>query len=278
MLEIAENCKNLKALVIQCNYFTNERIGYLARQCPDITHLCINSHSLRDDGLKHISESLTKLKYLHLKNCSEMSGKGFEEIGNKLTNLNELHMDDCRMVDNDTIHTIAQNCHELENISINSCKKLTDESIFFIGSYLPGVRYLDIGRTYLSDVALKCISQSCTHLETLIAPELFHTTTDGVSNFLRHSPLLKNLDFSNCHKQVNDEVILIIGEFCSSIKNLKLNQCSQITDAALVTLGTNCVDLQFLEIRGCYRLQEHGISSLIQALPNLQLHGATQFI
>merc|ERR1719361_2389820 len=105
------------------------------------------------------------------------------------------------MVDDDTIHTIAQNCHELENISINSCTKLTDESIFFIGSYLPGVRYLDIGRTYLSDVALKCISQSCTHLETLITPELFHlTTTDGVVNLLRNSPLLKNLDLSCCDK------------------------------------------------------------------------------
>ena len=264
--------------MLQC-YFTNEGIGNLARQCPDITHLCINSHSLRDDGLKHISESLTKLKYLHLKNCSELSGKGFEEIGNKLTNLNELHVDGCRMVDDDTIHTIAPNCHELENISINSCKKLTDESIFFIGSYLPGVRYLDIGRTYLSDVALKCISQSCPRLETLITPQLCdRTTTDGVGILLRNSPHLKNLDLSYCNKQVNDEVIVIIGEFCSSLENIKLNQCSEITDFALVTLGTHCVDLQYLEVRGCFRLQEQGISSLIQALPNLIIHGANQFI
>ena len=86
------------------------------------------------------------------------------------------------------------------------------------------------------------------------------------------------LDLSYCDKQVNDQVIVIIGEFCSSLENLKLNQCSEITDFALVTLGTKCVDLQYLEVRGCFRLQEHGISSLIQALPNLQIHGANQFI
>ena len=265
--------------MLQCNYFTNEGIGNLTRQCPDITHLCINSHSLHDDGLKHISESLTKLKYLNLKNCSELTSKGFEEIGNKSINLNDLYMDGCRMVDDDAMHTIAQNCHKLEVLSINSCTKLTDKSIFYIGSYLPCVKYLDIGRTYLTDAALTCIAQSFTHLETLIMPELFHrTTTEGVGNLLRHSPFLKSLDLSYCDKQVTDEVIVIIGEFCSSINNLKLNQCSEITDFALVTLGTNCVYLQYLEVRGCFRLQEHGISSLIQALPNLQIHGANQFI
>ena len=264
--------------MLQC-YFTNEGIGYLARQCPDITHLCINSHSLCDDGLKLITQSLTKLKYLNLKHCLGLTSKGFEEIGDKLLNLTRLRMDGCEMVDDDAIHNIAQNCHKLESLSINSCTKLTNESIFYIGSYLSGVKYLDIGRTYLGDVALKCMSQSFTHLEALIAPELFHrTTTDGVGNLLRHSPLLKMLDLSYCDKQVNDQVIVIIGEFCSSLENLKLNQCSEITDFALVTLGTKCVDLQYLEVRGCFRLQEHGISSLIQALPNLQIHGANQFI
>lgn len=280
MLEIAENCKNLKALVmLQCNYFTNEGIGYLARQCPDITHLCINSHSLRDDGLKHILQSLTKLKYLNLKNCSQLTGKGIEETENKLRNLNELYMDGCGMVNDDAIHTIAQKCHALEILSINSCRNLTDESIFSIGSYLPGVKYLDIGRTYLGNVALKCISQSCPRLETLITPKLFRrTTSDGVGDLLRNSPHLKNLDLSYCNKQVDDEVIVIIGEFCSSLENLKLNKCLQITDFALVTLGANCVDLQYLDVRGCRRLQEHGISSLIQALPNLQIHVDNRFI
>ena len=269
--------------MLQCNFEfaiqMNERIGHLARQCPHITHLCINSHSLLDDGLKYISQSLTKLKYLNVKNCSMLTGQGMQQIGKNSKNLNELYMDGCRMVDDDAMHTIAQNCHKLEGLSINSCTKLTDESIFYIGSYLPDVKYLDIGRTYLTDAALKCVSQSFTHLEALIMPQLFdRTTTDGVGNLLRHSPFLKNLDLSYCDKQVNDEVIVIIGEFCSSINNLKLNQCSEITDLALVTLGTNCVDLQYLEVRGCFRLQEHGISSLIHALPNLQMHGATQFI
>jgi hypothetical protein len=277
ILHLARNCRNIDAFVmLRSNNFTNGRIRYLARKCRGITHLCINSHSIHDDGLNSISEFLPQLKYLNLKDCDNLTSNGFKEAANKLTNLTELYLDNCRLVDDEAIKPIAQNCRDLEHLSIASCTELTDESIFYITACLPSLKYLDISRIRMTDIALNRVSQFCRQLETLIISELSNETTiDGVCKVLKHSGShLINLDLSLCTQQVTDNVIFTIGVCCTSIQNLNLYYDSQLTDQSLVTLGLKCRDLKILNIAKCHLLSDDGVSNLQQALPTLKVIGA----
>lgn len=133
ILHLARNCRNIDAFVIlRSNYFTNGRIRYLARKCPGITHLCINSHALQDEGLKSIAEFMPRLEYLNLKACESLSNQGFIEAASKLNNLKELYLDGCIKLEDDGLKPIAQNCRDIEILSIASCSELTDESVFYI--------------------------------------------------------------------------------------------------------------------------------------------------
>ena len=275
MLHLARNCRNLDAFVmLRSNNFTNGRIRYLAKKCRGITHLCINSDVLNDDGLKSIAEFLTQLKYLNLKQCRNLTSDGFKEVGNKLINLQELYIDECRFLDDEGMQPIAQNCRSLESLSISSCIELTDESVFFIAACLPGLKYLDISRINMSDIALNRISQFCTQLETLIISQLSnHTTTDGICKVIRHSPHLKYLDLSMCTRQVNDNVVLTIGDCCPNMQSLNLYQCDAITDQSMVTLGLKCRSLKALNVDECNLLSSDAIMDLHQSFSQIQIYG-----
>ena len=276
ILHLARNCRNIDAFVIlRSNYFTNGRIRYLARKCTGITHLCINSHSLHDEGLKSISEFLPQLQYLNLKACESLTNQGFIEAAAKLKNLKELYLDRCIKLEDEGIKTIAQNCRDIESLSIASCPELTDESVFFISACLPGVKYLDISRIHMTDIALNRVSQFCTQLEHLMMSRLTpeRVTTDGVCKVLRHSSNLKTLDLSMCTSHVNDNVIFTLGDCCPNIETLSLYYDSEITDRSLTTLSAKCRSLKHLSIGQCFRLSEVALLNLELSLQNLTIYG-----
>ena len=261
-------------MILRSNYFTNGRIRYLAKKCPGITHLCINSRALHDEGLKAISDYLSQLQYLNLKSCESLTNQGFVEASSKLKSLKELYLDRCIQLEDDGIKTLSQNCREIDSLSISSCTELTDESIFYVSACLPGIKYLDISRIDMTDVALNRIAQFCTQLEHLMMSRLPHrVTTDGVCKVLRHSPNLETLDLDMCTTQVNDNVILTIGDCCPNIKFLSLYYDSEITDQSLVTMNTKCRNLVTLRIGQCFRLSELAMLNLEVSNPGLTIYG-----
>ena len=276
ILHLARNCRNIEAFVIlRSNYFTNGRIRYLSKKCQDMTHLCINSHSLHDEGLKSISEYLPRLQYLNLKGCESLTNHGFIEASRKLKNLKELYIDRCIKLEDDGIKAISQNCRDIESLSISSCSELTDESVFFISACLSELKYLDISRIDMTDIALSRISQFSTQLEHLMMSRLTpeRVTTDGLCKVLRHSPNLKTLDLSMCTSQVNDNVIFTIGDCCPRVETLSLYYDSELTDQSLITLGVKCRNLVHLSIGQCFRLTEVGLLNLEVSNARLTIYG-----
>ena len=247
----------------------------MAKKCQGITHLCINSHSLHDEGLIAISKLLPKLKYLNLKGCESLTNQGFIEASSNLETLQELYIDRCINLEDDGIKPIAQNCRNIESLSLSSCSELTDESIFYISACLPGIKYLDISRIDMTDIALNRISQFCTQLEHLMMSRLTpeRVTTDGLCKVLRHSPILKTLDLSMCTSQVNDNVTFTLGDCCPIIETLELYYDSEITDQSLTILRDRCQSLKHLSIGQCYRLSELALLNLEASNPSLTIYG-----
>ena len=277
IFQLAKYCSNLEAFVmLRCNNFTNDRIRYLARKCTGISTFCLQSDYFTDTGLTSLAEFLPQLKYLNIKGCEKLTSKSFQEIGNKLPNLKELYMENCKNVDDEGIKALAQNCHTIESLSIASCFDLTDESIFFIAACLPGLKFLNMTRINLSDIALHRLAQFCTQLETLHISQLpLHVTPEGLCKLIRHSPHLKILDISLCEHIVDDNVIFVIGQTCSNMQELNLIGCAKLTDQALITLGLRCRGLEVLNVSSIsHHFTLDCLWHLKLALPNLKVTGA----
>lgn len=79
-LKVLSNFKALEYLdVTNCNFVTDEGLHFLAASCSKLSHLCLISTRITDDGLSHLA-SCSLLRSLEIYYCNGVQGPGLVTI------------------------------------------------------------------------------------------------------------------------------------------------------------------------------------------------------
>ncbi|XP_029089856.1 dynein regulatory complex subunit 6 [Monodon monoceros] len=138
-------------------------------------------------------------------------------------------------------------CRNLQELNVSDCPTLTilpcvfmhDESMRYISESCPGVLYLNLSNTTITNRTMRLL------------PRYFHS--------------LRNLSLAYCRKFTDKGLqYLNLGNGCHKLIYLDLSGCTQVTDSALEMLSAKCHDLYVLDVSGCILLTD-------QMLVNLQM-------
>ena len=237
-----------------CHQITDEGVKYLSEltKLEDLTLQCCRH--ITSQGLTHLVNSCTDIKYLNLTGCHlfDLSGvkseKGLKHLeklnmmGCKLTNdsclrvlsewtcnLKELVLAFSDMISDEGVEFVLKNAKSLYHLNLKRCSNITDKTVEAISKHSSNVlKYLNLtGVRGFTNQGLSHL-QKCQHLQELVIQRCLQVTNEGISN-LNNCPSLEILDISE-NTLVTDESI---KTFCKKgvLKQLKVEKCKLSKDA-----------------------------------------------
>jgi len=121
--------------------------------------------ALDDLNLSSVVSHCKGLSHLGLENCLNLTYLGFSSLeGVPLTSLDISH---CRQCDDDLFDLILHVCPGLKRLLASDLPEVSDRGFFSIAKNVPHLRFLDVSKTSINDMALAEIAVRCTHLEEI---------------------------------------------------------------------------------------------------------------
>uniref|UniRef100_A0A8C7BZB9 F-box domain-containing protein n=1 Tax=Neovison vison TaxID=452646 RepID=A0A8C7BZB9_NEOVI len=137
-------------------------------------------------------------------------------------------------------------CRNLQELNVSDCPTLTDESMRYISEGCPGVLYLNLSNTTITNRTMR------------ILPRYFQN--------------LQNLSLAYCRKFTDKGLrYLNLGNGCHKLMYLDLSGCTQITDSAMEVLSAKCHYLHILDISGCVLLTDQMLEDLQRGCKQLRI-------
>nr|XP_045720997.1 dynein regulatory complex subunit 6 [Mirounga angustirostris] len=189
-------------------------------------------------------------------------------------------------------------CRNLQELNVSDCPTLTDESMRYISEGCPGILYLNLSNTTITnrtmrilprylvvpdrvgnlkdaDMDKKCgqglmILSRHKKLKELSLSECYKITDVGIQAFCKGSLILEHLDVSYC-PQLTDEIIKALAIYCIHLTSLSIAGCPKITDSAMEMLSAKCHYLHILDISGCILLTDQMLEDLQRGCRQLRI-------
>uniref|UniRef100_A0A2K6C5J0 F-box and leucine rich repeat protein 13 n=1 Tax=Macaca nemestrina TaxID=9545 RepID=A0A2K6C5J0_MACNE len=131
----------------------------------------------------------------------------------------------------------VSHCRNLQELNVSDCPTFTDESMRHISEGCPGVLYLNLSNTTITNRTMRLL------------PRHFHN--------------LQNLSLAYCRGFTDKGLqYLNLGNGCHKLIYLDLSGCTQITDSAMEMLSAKCHYLHILDISGCVLLTDQILEDL----------------
>uniref|UniRef100_A0A8B9XGW9 F-box and leucine rich repeat protein 13 n=1 Tax=Bos mutus grunniens TaxID=30521 RepID=A0A8B9XGW9_BOSMU len=137
-------------------------------------------------------------------------------------------------------------CKNLQELNVSDCPTLTDESMRYISESCPGVLYLNLSNTIITNRTMRLL------------PRYFYN--------------LQNLSLAYCRKFTDKGLqYLNLGNGCHKLIYLDLSGCTQITDSAMEMLSAKCHYLHILDVSGCILLTDQMLENLEMGCRQLRI-------
>ncbi|CAK6434607.1 unnamed protein product [Pipistrellus nathusii] len=132
-------------------------------------------------------------------------------------------------------------CKNLQELNVSDCSKLTDETMKYISECCPGILYLNLSNTSITNRTMRLLPRHFHNLQNLSLAYCRKFTDKG----LRYLSLgngchkLIYLDLSGC-TQISVQGFRNIANSCTGIRNLTINDMPTLTDNCLKALVGHC--------------------------------------
>ncbi len=277
---------------------SNECLLFLSLYCPNLERLILNG-LLRSEDFRIYEESFK----LMCSNCTKL-----QEIDLSLSNINDANLSvlfsNCKFLNSINLafcSSITGDCfwnHDLafKKVKIEECTNLKEENIFcLLDKNKKNIEILTINNQLISNPLLYHILNHMPKLESLelhvCGLERIGSSSLNHLNELNIFHSLHTLDLS--YSYGNDELMSFILQYCSSLKNLVLNNCEMltdkmfwlrqinspleklnlysigITDLTLKSLKQCASSLKWLKLMGCFELTSEGVANALHNLTSL---------
>ncbi|KAG0333534.1 hypothetical protein BG000_009093 [Podila horticola] len=164
-------------------------------------HGSVHLGSAQSAPLAHQEGLQTRLRYLGLSHCSQLTQEALRAIG----------------------HHCSRHLRRLE---MSGCENFGDEGLIYLAQHCSGLRLLDLeDDSLLTDASLRAFGMHLPHLERICLSYCENITDQGVLRMLK--PLTVNPN-TPINMAVNPD------KFCSKLAHLELDNCLLVTDRLLL--------------------------------------------
>ena len=242
---------------------TGQSLVAVCSHCPQLTAFDLSScRAASDASVKHVVSSLPSLLSLSLSSCWSLSPLSLQHIGSHCAGLTALDLSGCYAAVTDvSLRFIALGCRMLRRAVLRGCT-VTDAGIDILVRGCRRIEVLDLGGDGLAGGGGGRGGAEYTDLVLVSLAKFSHALT--------------SLVLTGC-PAVTDRGVLTLAQSCPQLFSLTLTQCAQLTNVSLLQLADSpaAASLSFLSFSLCHRIDDRGLSYLINSCSRLQtLHTA----
>ncbi|MBA3815630.1 MAG: hypothetical protein H0X29_03755 [Parachlamydiaceae bacterium] len=249
----------------------------------DISDLSLsNCKLLRDSHVVKIVERFNSLRYLSLKNCSNITNAALVALaqGSNMANLNNLNLRNCFQINDNAIKTLVSSpaMANLSNFNLRNCYRISDLAISAIAksSNMSKLNNLNLRSCYrITSKAIRAIGESSNmfNLHSLNLANCYRLTDAGIAALARGSNMInmEKINLQDCNKLTDAAIVgLAKSPHMMNLISLNLKNCYHLTDMAFseVANSPSMAKLQSLNLNLCDLLTDIGIWSIIRS-PNM---------
>ncbi|XP_040591137.1 dynein regulatory complex subunit 6 isoform X3 [Mesocricetus auratus] len=138
----------------------------------------------------------------------------------------------------------VSHCKNLQELNVSDCQSLTDESMRHISEGCPGVLYLNLSNTTITNRTMRLL------------PRYFHN--------------LQNLSLAYCRKFTDKGLqYLNLGNGCHKLIYLDLSGCTQISVQGFRNIASSCTGIMHLTINDMPTLTDNCVKVLVEKCPHI---------
>ncbi|XP_028768948.1 F-box/LRR-repeat protein 3 isoform X2 [Neltuma alba] len=239
MDHITSSCPMLTSLKLESCTLVSRDAFLLIGRCQFLKEIDVTDTDIDDEGLQSITRC-SKLSFLRLGICLNVTDKGLGYIGSRCSKLTALDLYRCSEVTDLGISSIADGCPSLEVINIAYNPNVTDNSLLSLSKCWK-LRILEIrGCPCISSRGLSAIAVRCRQLTFL--------------------------DIKRCNN-VDDEGMIQLAQHSQNLNQIKLSYCS-VTDTGLLALASmSC--LNHISIYHLHKLTSNGLAAFLMTSQSL---------
>ncbi|XP_074276131.1 F-box/LRR-repeat protein 3 isoform X2 [Silene latifolia] len=214
---IAGSCPILHCLKLEsCSSMTETSLKLLGSSCVLLEELDLTDcYGINDTGLMFLS-GCSKLKFLKLGLCNNITDKGLSYMASRCSEILELDLYRCPEVGDQGMVGLSMGCKKLKKLNVSYCSSLTDKGMEYIGK-LEQLYDLEMrGLINITGTGLQAVASGCKRLE--------------------------QLDLKQC-SNIQDSGFWALANYSNNICQINLCQCS-ISDAAFCMVMSKLICLQ----------------------------------
>ncbi|XP_031235944.1 dynein regulatory complex subunit 6 [Mastomys coucha] len=138
----------------------------------------------------------------------------------------------------------VSHCKNLQELNVSDCQSFTDESMRHISEGCPGVLYLNLSNTTITNRTMRLL------------PRYFHN--------------LQNLSLAYCRKFTDKGLqYLNLGNGCHKLIYLDLSGCTQISVQGFRNIASSCTGIMHLTINDMPTLTDNCVKVLVEKCPRI---------
>ena len=193
----------------RCADVTDEAVRWIAKSCPELTHLYLEGQpQITDDAMHHVSRYVPGVVAIAARGMPRLTDKG--------------------------LTTLSKRARRLTSLDVSRCPLLTYKCMRDIGG-LRKMKKLNIsGCALMSD---RAVSTAPLTLHELDASMLPYLGDEGALAISRRNTVLRTLNLSHASGSLTDAAVRELLANCRELECLELTGCESIGQLALQTLA-----------------------------------------
>uniref|UniRef100_A0A1I8J322 F-box domain-containing protein n=1 Tax=Macrostomum lignano TaxID=282301 RepID=A0A1I8J322_9PLAT len=121
-----------------------------------------------NDSAMSVLGSLSRMRYLYLANCPQVTDLGLQKLVQQLRYLEHLDLSHCVQLTDGGVRSMSFSCRLLTKLSLRGCRQLTDLSMQYVSGVCHYLTHLDLSEcVMITDKSLKYLKKACKRLQNL---------------------------------------------------------------------------------------------------------------
>ncbi|XP_054548485.1 dynein regulatory complex subunit 6 isoform X2 [Talpa occidentalis] len=154
-------------------------------------------------------------------------------------------------------------CKNLQELNVSDCSTVTDESMRYISESCPGVLYLNLSNTTITNRTMRLLPRHFCNLQNLSLAYCKKFTDKGLQylNLANGCHKLIYLDLSGC-TQISVQGFRNIANSCTGIMHLTINDMPTLTDNCVKALVEKCRRITSVVFIGAPHISDSAFKAL----------------
>ncbi|XP_053126551.1 F-box/LRR-repeat protein 20-like isoform X2 [Hemicordylus capensis] len=176
--------------------------------------------------------------------------------------LQEMVLQSCRDLSNEAVGFLCQHQPHLTSLDLSGCSELSDRAVLAVGSRLPGLRGLRLGKLpRVTDTGF----QGFSHLRRLQSLDVSECSLVSCSELVKAfsavegQPKLVSLNVAFCSLLQDSSVLSLARALSRSLQVLDLSSCVSITNRSIQAIASHLLHLTVLRLAWCKELTDWGL-------------------